>query len=166
MNKPTPSQLLSATSISASRAPKKTFQDKLSYDEIKEKLNNYVKVKNLADVPLYTHLRYIETKIDPTTKKKVQRFRLGGYLINNKNLDKYIVLSNGRIKWSVQVANTVFYKSLLSENPMEDSIAQATIDVEKLKEEVKNLKEILVEQELKIKKLKEKNKELKNKKKT
>ena len=41
---------------------------------MKEKLKNYVRVENIDDVPLNTHVRYI------TWKDGVQKFRLGGLL--------------------------------------------------------------------------------------
>jgi hypothetical protein len=151
----TPVKLLSAMSAMSDtsyRRPKTTLQDKLTYDEIKEKLKNYEKVENLVDIPLYTHLRYIEVK--EVNGKKEYKFRLGGYLINKKFPDKYVVLSNGRLKWSVQVANTVFYKSLAKIDEEEN-------DPNILKQEIAKLKDLLIEKELEIKKLKNKNKELK-----
>lgn len=156
-------QAQSITSDTGYKRPDRTYQDKLSYDEIKEKLKNYVKVKDLTQIPLNTHIRYIERKINPLTQKLETKFRLGGYLVNNKNPDKYIVLSNGRVKWSVQVPNTVFYMSAKTKE--EDTQHQLT-DKEKNKYEkqIEELKLIIAEQELKIKKLKEKNKELKGKK--
>jgi hypothetical protein len=150
----TPVKLLSAMSAMSDtsyRRPKTTLQDKLTYDEIKEKLKNYEKITNFDDIPLYTHLRYIEVK--EVNGKKEYKFRLGGYLINKKFPDKYVVLSNGRLKWSVQVANTVFYKSLAKNEDEEDP--------KLLKQEIAKLKDLLVEKELEIKKLKNKNKELK-----
>jgi hypothetical protein len=149
-----PIKLLSAMSAMSDtnyHRPKITLQDKLTYDEIKEKLKNYEKVENIVDLPLYTHLRYIEVK--EVNGKKEYKFRLGGYLINKKFPDKYLVLSNGRLKWSVQVANTVFYKSLAKNEDADDPII--------LKQEIAKLKDLLVEKELEIKKLKNKNKELK-----
>lgn len=156
-------QAQSITSDTGYKRPDKTYQDKLSYEEIKEKLKNYVKVKDLASIPLNTHIRYIERKINPLTQKMETKFRLGGYLVNKRNVDKYIVLSNGRIKWSVQVPSTVFY---MSTKQMEDDTVQVTEkDKNKYEKQIEELKLVIADQELKIKKLKEKNKELKAKKK-
>jgi hypothetical protein len=157
--------LMQAVSISSEnyKRPNQTYQDKLTYEEIKEKLKNYMKVKNLEEVPLNTHIRYIERKINPLTQKLETKFRLGGFLVNKNNSDKYIVLSNGRVKWSVQVPNTVFYASTLKNDETDMSITDKQKN--KYEKEISSLKEIIAEQELKIKKLKEKNKELKGKKK-
>jgi hypothetical protein len=139
------------------RKPQQTYQEKLTYDDIKDKLKNYIKVKDIASIPLYTHIRYIEKKLNPLTQKIEQKFRLGGYLINNKNCDKYIVLSNGRLKWSVQVNNSIFYMNTKKKD--EETIPLN--EKSKYEKEINELKIIIAEQELKIKKLKEKNKELK-----
>jgi hypothetical protein len=154
-------QAQSITSDSGYKRPDKTYQDKLTYDEIKEKLKNYVKVKDLTTIPLNTHIRYIERKINPLTQKMETKFRLGGYLVNKKNVDKYIVLSNGRVKWSVQVPSTVFY---MSTKQMEEDSVLTEKEKNKYEKQIEELKLMIAEQELKIKKLKEKNKELKNKK--
>lgn len=155
-------QAQSITSDSGYKRPDKTYQDNLTYDEIKEKLKNYTKVKDLTQIPLNTHIRYIEKKLNPLTQKIETKFRLGGYLVNNKNPDKYIVLSNGRVKWSVQVPNTVFY---MSTKEKDDTLNQLTDkDKNKFEKQIEELKLIIADQELKIKKLKEKNKELKGKK--
>jgi hypothetical protein len=150
----------SIASDSNYKRPKQTKQDKLSYEEIKELLKNYSKVKDLSTVPLGTHIRYVESKLNPFTNKFERKFRLGGYLINNKNSDKYIVLSNGSLKWSVQVKDTVFYKSNLKDEE-KVSHTENGLENDKLQEEITKLKDLLVEKELTIKKLKEKIKELK-----
>jgi ABC-type molybdate transport system ATPase subunit len=90
------------------------------------------------------------------------KFRLGGYLVNKRNADKYIVLSNGRVKWSVQVPSTIFY---MSTKQMEEETTHVTDkDKNKYEKQIEELKLIIADQELKIKKLKEKNKDLKTKK--
>ena len=152
----------SITSEGRYKRPVQTKQDMLTYEQIKELLQNYKKVKNVGEVPLGTHMRYIEKKLNPVTNKIEQKFRLGGYLINNKNPDKYVVLSNGSIKWSVQVKDTVFYKSILKEedkNEEKSSKTEDGLEKEKLLAEIDRLKELVVAQELNIKKLKDKIKE-------
>jgi hypothetical protein len=90
--------------------PDKTVQDTLTKDEIAEKLDGYTRVKNIAEVPLNTHLRYFSTDINKKTGATERKFRLGGFLINNSNHKKYIVLSNGKLSWSVQTDNTIFFR--------------------------------------------------------
>lgn len=89
------------------KRPKVTYQEKLSGDEIAEKLQGYEKVDNIADVPLNTHIRYFKKQPDGT-----QVFRTGGFLHNKQNADVYVMLSNGKSIWSVQVKDTIFFKKL------------------------------------------------------
>jgi hypothetical protein len=88
--------------------PKKTYQDKLSPEEIEEKLEEYIKVDDITKVPLNSHLRYFT--LNKKTNKK--EFRLGGFLTNRDQPDKYVILSNGTISWSVQIENSIFFKKL------------------------------------------------------
>lgn len=87
------------------KRPKVTYQEKLSADEISKKLQGYEKVDDISEVPLNTHLRYFTKNADGT-----QSFRLGGFLYNKKNADTYVMLSNGKSIWSVQVDGTVFFR--------------------------------------------------------
>jgi len=85
----------------------KTFQDKLSKEDIKSKLEDYVKVTDISKVAINSHLRYFS--IDENGEKK---FRLGGFLQQKDNWDKYVVLSNGAVTWSVDTQKSIFYKKL------------------------------------------------------
>lgn len=107
--------------------PKKTYQEMLSNEEIKEKLKNYKKVTDIKKVSIGTHLRYFT--ID---KNKDKHFRLGGTLNKFGENGEYIILSNGKLNWSVQLNNSIFFQKL-SENEYK----------EEMKEELK--KEILTE---------------------
>ena len=88
--------------------PKKTYQDKLTPEAIEEKLEEYSKVEDLSKVPLNSHMRYF-TLNDKTGKKE---FRLGGFLTNRDQPEKYVILSNGTISWSVQTENSIFFKKM------------------------------------------------------
>ena len=83
----------------------KSYQDSLTNKEIKEKLEEYKEVKNISNVGLNTHLRYIT--INKKTGKKL--FRLGGFLTKVNLTDGYVILSNGKISWSVQINHTLFF---------------------------------------------------------
>ena len=84
----------------------KTYQEKLSPDEIKKKLEEYKQVDDIKEVPLNSHLRYFS--INTKTGKK--QFRLGGFLTKiNKD---YVILSNGSLSWSVQINSTVFFQKM------------------------------------------------------
>jgi hypothetical protein len=83
-----------------------TYTDKLTKDEIEEKLAEYTKVDNIENVPLGTHIRYF-SKVGDTNK-----FRLGGNLINKSGLPTYVVLGSRSKTWSVQVKNTIFFRKI------------------------------------------------------
>ncbi len=83
-----------------------TYTDKLSKSEIEALLIDYDKVDNLDDVPVGTHIRYFEY-IDGEFK-----FRVGGILSIKKGLPKYIILTNNKVSWSVQVNNTIFFRRI------------------------------------------------------
>ena len=86
--------------------PKKTYQDKLTPEEIEEKLEEYVKVDDISKVSLNSHIRYFS--LNAKTGKK--EFRLGGFLTNRDQPDKFVILSNGSISWSVQEKQQYFLK--------------------------------------------------------
>ena len=90
------------------KRPSKTYQDNLTNQEIKEKLKEYKKVDNILAVSIGNHIRYFTT--DPKTKEK--SFRLGGTLNKIDPEGRFIVLSNGSVTWSVQIANSVFYRKM------------------------------------------------------
>ena len=55
------------------KRPKKTLTDKLSAEEIKDKLEDYIEVEEIGQVPLNSHLRYFTEKYDEK-KKKIQKY--------------------------------------------------------------------------------------------
>ncbi len=98
----------------------RSYQDNLTPEEIKIKLEDYKLVKDIDEVGLNTHLRYFT--FDEKTKKKY--FRLGGFL--TKNEKDYIVLSNGQLSWSVQKNNSTFFQKL-STNEIKDEVENKLI---------------------------------------
>lgn len=89
------------------KRPKVTYQEQLTADEIAEKLQGYERVDDISEVPLNTHIRYFTTNKDGT-----QTFRTGGFLYNKNNAETYVMLSNGKNVWSVQVKGAVFFKKM------------------------------------------------------
>lgn len=83
------------------KRPKKTFQESLTNDEIKEKLKGYKKINDITKIIIGSHLRYFTKDIQ---KKDV--FRLGGFLSKFGEDYKYVVLQNGNFSWSVQLNGT------------------------------------------------------------
>ena len=98
-----------------------SYQNNLSPDEIKEKLEEYKRVDDISTVSLNAHLRYFI--INEKTGEK--QFRLGGFLTKIDIQKGYIVLSNGNLSWSVQLKNSIFFKKMsfqeLKQELVEDS---------------------------------------------
>ena len=92
--------------------PPRTYQDSLTQEQIKEKLQDHTKVDSISEVPLNTPLRYFTYRANPETKTQERVFRLGGRLINKNHADKYVVLSNGTHSWSVNTATSTFFRPL------------------------------------------------------
>lgn len=130
-----------ADNMKTYKKPLITLQDKLTDKEIADKLFDYEEVNNISSVKLNTHVRYFILK-----KNKKKLFRLGGYLINKENSDKYVVLSNGQSTWSVQVKDTIFYRKLDSQEIMDkfnDQIDELNDKLIKYKIELGRLRKIL-----------------------
>tara|TARA_B100001093_G_scaffold518511_1_gene603619 strand:+ start:780 stop:1280 length:501 start_codon:yes stop_codon:yes gene_type:complete len=137
--------------------PKKTYQQKLSPEEIKEKLLEYQQVDDITKVPLNTHVRYFSFN----SKTGEKQFRLGGFLTRKEPDDPYVILSNGKSSWSVQKNSSIFFKKMSIKDlrlEYEDTIKKLTKDNKKLKKENKMLKETLDQVEYNIKKEKKKKK--------
>jgi hypothetical protein len=161
--------------------PAQTYQDNLTKQQIKEQLKDYKECNDITMLSVGSHIRYFST--DLKTKKKL--FRLGGSVNKIDPEYRFIILTNGTISWSVQIANTTFWKKLTEseykeelkeelrkEIMTEEQDNNPTQKLEKenseLKKDLKNLfkkNELLTEQlkriESEIKKNKEKNKEKK-----
>jgi hypothetical protein len=88
--------------------PAQTYQDNLSKQQIKEQLKDYKECSDITSLSVGCHVRYFST--DPKTKKKL--FRLGGSVNKIDPEYRFIILSNGTVSWSVQIANTTFWKKL------------------------------------------------------
>lgn len=121
------------------KRPKTTAQDKLTPKEIQDLLADYVEVENIKDVPLDTHIRYF------LKDKGKKLFRTGGFLVNKRESDKYIILTNRKISWSVDTKKSILFRKL-------SAVELNTIH----NDEVDELKQI-------IKKLYKENKDLKKK---
>jgi len=147
--------------------PKKTYQDTLSGDEIKEKLKEYKKVSDIRKIIIGTHIRYFSK--DKDTKTNV--FRLGGFLTKFGDEYKYVILSNGSVSWSVQNNGTNEFwakmnnKEILNtvETEVEDSNKEKKQIIEKYKkskEKTEYMASLLEEQQKQIEKLTKKLKDI------
>ena len=127
------------------KRPETTYQDTLTNKEIKEKLKDYKICSNIKTVSIGTHLRYFITN---SNKEKV--FRLGGTLNKIDPEGRYIILGNGSLSWSVQIAEAQFWQKLseheLKEELKEELKKESLLDDSKsqnLEKENKNLKKEL-----------------------
>lgn len=121
------------------KRPKTTYQEQLTAEEIEQKLQGYEQVDDIAEVPLNTHLRYFVVQPDGS-----QVFRTGGFLHNKNNADTYVMLSNGKNIWSVQVANAIFFQKLSQKKEIEKlhklykkKLAEKDAIIKKLKDYIK-----------------------------
>ena len=90
------------------KRPEETYQDKLTNQEIKEKLKDYKKCTDIRTISIGTHIRYFTTD----TKTKQKAFRLGGTLNKIDPEGRFIILGNGKVSWSVQIEGTQFWQKL------------------------------------------------------
>ena len=128
------------------RRPKKTFQDTLTEKEIRDYLVDYKKVDDITKVTLNTHVRYF-VKNRETGKTN---FRLGGYL-NKVDAEKgYVILTNGKHSWSVQIKDAIFFKKEETKNLLGDYEAK----LKTYKQEIKRLKKENEELKYALKKIK------------
>jgi len=131
--------------------PELTYTDLLTKKDIEGLLLDYEKVdtNKLDGVLIGTHMRYFEKK-DSELK-----FRVGGVL-KVKGLPDYIVLNNGKVGWSVQVKNCIFFKKISIEsvrNEFKQMLINKDVELEKLQSYIRTKeKEILaLKKELKKK---------------
>jgi hypothetical protein len=94
------------------KRPAKTYTDRLDDDDIEDKLSDYVKVDDIMTVNTHAHLRYFTLELDKKSGTMKRLFRMGGFLAKKDENKQYVVLTNGRMTWTVQIANTVFYRRL------------------------------------------------------
>ena len=122
-----------------------SYQNNLSPEEIKEKLEEYKKVDDITTVSLNAHLRYFI--VNEKTGEK--QFRLGGFLNKIDKEKGYVVLSNGSLSWSVQLKNSIFFKKMtfkeLKQEIIEDVGKLYSSEISKLKKENKKLKQTIKE---------------------
>ena len=121
----------------------KSYQEKLSPNEIKKKLEEYSQVDDITNVPIGTHVRYFTIN----TKTGDKQFRLGGFLAKIDSKLQYVICQNGTLSWSVQIKNSVFFRKMSFSDMKEELIEKISKKYEdkinKLKSENKKLKETL-----------------------
>ena len=139
------------------KKPANTVQDNLTQEDINQLLEEYNEIENIHQLKIGLHIRYYSIIKSGKTEKKI--FRMGGTIIKIEFEKKYIVLSNGKITWSVQLNDkNILYKKMTSEeikdfyeneiNTIETKQSQIKLNNDKLKY---NLKELYSENQQLIK---------------
>lgn len=118
--------------------PEKTFTDSLTSEDIEKKLEDYIKINDLGQVALGTHIRYFQEKDGKLL------FRMGGVLKRNQDATQFIILRNAQgVEWSVQTANNIFFKKMILPEikaEYDKIILELNSKINKLKKEIKVLK--------------------------
>ena len=132
----------------------KTFQETLQEDDIAVLLQDYIEVEydDLVKIPMNTHLRYFNIKQTPNGEQKL--FRMGGTLVNKDNPQEYLVVSNGKHSWSIQVKNAIIYRKLTNDEIKEEYkniISQKDNEIKKYKKEIKRLRSLLKDHNIEYK---------------
>lgn len=96
------------------KKPIKTFTEKLTKNEIKTLLEEY-KQEDIKNITKGLHVRYFIKDKDGQLL-----FRMGGALKDNSGLPTYVVLTNGKKSWSVQVDNTIFYVKMSNKQELDE----------------------------------------------
>ena len=124
---------------------KRTKQDKLSAEEIRDKLEDYLEVEDISTVPLNTHIRYFS--IIKSKKGKTKKiFRIGGFLKNKDNAESFVILTNGKNSWSVQTDSAIFFRKMNIDeikDQYEDEIEELENIILKLKKKNSKLKSLV-----------------------
>lgn len=119
--------------------PLKPKQDKLSKEEIIEILKEYKKVEDISELKIGTQVKYFTVD-----KGGELKFRMGGELMLNNGLPDYVILVSGKIMWSVQVKNTIFYRRLSYDEiiePFKKKLIEKEKEIQLLKDIISNFKQ-------------------------
>lgn len=78
----------------------------LSADEIRERIKNHEQIQNPSDLRYGDRIQYFEI-----LQNNEYKYKIGGTLIINKSPD-YIVLTNGKKNWSVQLKQHIIFREI------------------------------------------------------
>ena len=129
-----------------------TVQENLTQEDIDLLLEDYNEVVDITELKPSLEIRYY------TVIKNKKLFRMGGTIIKVDFDKKYIVLTNGKITWSVQLNNkNILYKKMTL-NEVKDFYENELNNMELIINKYKQIIEKLKEENIKLK-----NKFIKNK---
>ena len=89
-------------------------QSNLTQEDINLLLEEYEEVNDVTtELRTGIHIRYYSLVKDKKKKGEFKKlFRLGGNIIKIDPDFKYVVLTNGKLSWCVQLYNTIIYKKM------------------------------------------------------
>lgn len=89
-------------------------QSNLTQEDINLLLEEYEEVNDVTtELRTGIHIRYYSLVKDKKKKGEFKKlFRLGGNIIKIDPDFKYVVLTNGKLSWCVQLDNTIIYKKM------------------------------------------------------
>jgi hypothetical protein len=119
------------------------LQKNLTEEDVNLLLEEYEEVDDTDILKPGMHVRYytIKQKRNGDVDKK---FRMGGEIMKVDHENKYVVLTNKRLSWSVQFNNTIFYKKMTSDEIKafyENELDEKDNKIEKLKQSITKYKE-------------------------
>jgi hypothetical protein len=129
------------------RCPPKKYTKK----EMTEMLEDYIRIDDIAEIPLYSHVRYITLD-----KEGCQAFRSGGYV--EQVSKRFVHIKSGNLKWYVPryhydaekdpgkttpIFETIFWKKRDQVDDIVDYLETQKTEIEFLKEQLHLCKEIL-----------------------
>jgi hypothetical protein len=129
------------------RRPPKKYTKK----EMTEMLEDYIRIDDIAEIPLYSHVRYITLD-----KEGCQAFRSGGYI--EQVSKRFVHIKSGNLKWYVPryhydaekdpgkanpIFETIFWKKRDQVDDIVDYLETQKTEIEFLKEQLHLCKEIL-----------------------
>lgn len=118
--------------------------DMMTADDIRKRLVNYSIVKNIAELVPGQHIIYFEKL---STGK--YRYKPGGFMTVNKSPD-YLVLSNGRTNWSVQLDRHIIFVH----NDFDKLMTQHEIQIAEYERRLDHLRASIHKKDIMIAKLK------------
>ena len=125
-----------------------TTQDNLTNDDINILLEEYAEVDEITELKPGIHVRYFNIITKKNSEQKI--FRMGGTIIKIDYDKKYMVLSNGKISWSVQINNNnIFYRKMTTQE-VKDFYEN---ELNNMEEDVKKYKSIIDKFKIKQKEL-------------
>lgn len=123
--------------------PPKTKSESLTLNELEDIFEDYTETP-IDQISVGSYIKYF-SKVNGKDK-----YRPGGKLINIKGLPNYVVLTNGKSTWSVQVQGTRFFKKM----PLTEIKNEYNQIIDELEAENNTLKEKILKLETENQKLK------------